>query len=111
MARIRKIFLYLFLIFVIISLIKNIFDYQKKYQFYLGFKNSLEKEKKENLSLKTEYLKKTDPAELEKTIRNRLNLTRPDEAVVIIPEPSPTPIIIIPTPIPNWRQWWMVYFK
>jgi len=111
MANVRRLLLYLFLIFIIISLIKNIIDYRKKYNFYLGFKQDFEKEKKKNIEYKTEYLKKTDHNELEKTIRNRLNLSKPDELVVIMQRPTPTPFIITPTPLPNWRQWMNLYFK
>ncbi len=111
MADIRRFLLYAFLVFIIISLIKNIIDYRNKYNFYLGYKQDFEEETKKNIEYKTEYLKKTDPKELEKTIRNRLNLSKPGEMVVIIPQLTPTPTVITPTPAPNWQQWTNLYFK
>ena len=92
-------------------MIKNIINYREKYSFYLGYKQDFEKEKKKNIEYKTEYLKKTDPNELEKTIRNRLNLSKPDELVIIMSRPTPTPFILTPTPPPNWQQWVNLYFK
>lgn len=111
MATVRKLLLYFFLIFIIVSLIKNIIDYKNKYGFYLSYKQDFENEKKKNIEHKTEYLKKTDPKELEKTIRNKLNLSKEGEMVVIIPQLSPTPMVLTPTPAPNWQQWMDLYFK
>lgn len=111
MTLIKKIIFFLILIFLFSSLTKNLFDYQKNFQFYKGFKDNFEKEKKTNISLKTEYLKKSDPNEIEKTIRNKLNLLRPDEIALMIPAPTPTPTPIIIPKIPIYQQWWRVFFK
>ncbi len=111
MSLIKKILFFSIVIFLFFSLTKNIFDYQKKYQLYLEFKNEYGAAKKQNIALKTQLLLESDPKEIEKTIRDKLNLTKPGEAVIIIPQPSPTPVVVTPTPAPNWQQWWEVYFK
>jgi len=111
MQIIKKVIIVLFLLFLFSSLTKNIFNYQKKLSFYESFKKDYENEKRKNLSLKTEILKKSGPNEVEKIIRNKLNLSKPEETTIILPEPSPTPIIISPTPIPNWQQWLKVFVK
>ncbi len=101
----KKIFIIFMIVFLSSSLIRNIFDYQKKIDFYKKYKQELAEVKKENINLKTEVLKKTAPYELEKTIRDKLNLSRPDELSVILPKPSPSPIPITPTPYKNWQKW------
>lgn len=110
MRYIRTFLIGFFFLFVLISLIKNIIDFQEKKTFYQGFQNEYETEKKRNITLKTQILKESDRNELEKTIRNKLNLLRPDETAIILPQPTPTPVIITPTTAPNWYQWKEVFF-
>jgi len=105
MSLLKNAFLVFLVIFLSSSLIRNIFDYQKKIDFYKKYQNELAQEKKKKLSLQTEVLKKTDPYELEKTIRDKLNLSKSDEMSVILPKPSPTQTQISPTPLANWQQW------
>lgn len=106
-----RVLLSLLFIFIVFTLVKNIIDYQDKIKFYNQYQQEYEAQKKKNLSLQTEILKKTDPFEVEKTIRNKLNLSKEGEIDIILPKPSPTPVIVTPTPLPNWRQWWNVFFK
>lgn len=111
MRLLKNLFLIFLVIFLSSSLVRNIIDYQKKKDFFEKFKTQVEKEKKKQLTLKTEILKKTDAYQLEKTIRNKLNLAKPDETVVILPLPTPTPKLITLPPLPNWQQWWQVFFR
>ena len=111
MRLLKNLFLIFLVIFLSSSLIRNIVDYQKKKDFFSKFKALVQKEEKKKLSLKTDILKKSDPYELEKKIRNKLNLTRPDEVSIILPLPTSTPVPITPTPLPNWQQWWRVFFN
>jgi len=101
----------LLIIFLFFSLTKNFFDYLQNIQFYQSYKENYEKEKKRNISLKTEILKKSNPEEVEKTIRDKLNLLQPGEESIILPNPTPTPTISIPAPLPNWQQWWETFFQ
>lgn len=110
MKFLRKIVFFLLLLFFFSSLTKNLFDYGKKLSFFEDFRKEYEKEKKRNIELKTQLLKKSDPNEIEKTIRNKLNLLRPDEVVIILKQPTPTPTVITPTPLPNYLQWLKVFF-
>lgn len=86
-------------------------DYQKKLAFYQDYKKNYEKEKKQNIVFKTELLKQSDPHEIEKTIRNKLNLLKPDEVAIIMRQPTPTPAIVTPTPLPNYLQWLQVFSR
>lgn len=107
----RRIMIGILLFFLFTSLIKNFYEYRKNYNFYESYKNNYEKAKKENSELKTEIVKQNDPAELEKTIRNKLDLVKPNETAVIVPLPTPTPIIITPTPLPPYQQWFHLFFQ
>jgi len=108
---IKKAVFVLVLVFLATSLVKNIYNYYDKQQFYNDYKDTLKKEASKNISLKTQILKKGDPNELEKTIRNKLNLSKEGETVVVLAMPSPTPVMVIPTPLPNWQKWWNVFVK
>lgn len=87
------------------------FDYKNKLSFYQQFKQNYEKEKKRNIELKTEIVRKKSTEEIEKTIRNDLNLLKDNEIALIVPSPTKTPVSVTPTPLPNWKQWWGLYFK
>jgi len=110
MKILRKIVFFLLLLFFFSSLAKNLLDYRNKVSFYQGYREDHEKEKKRNIELKTQLLKKSDVNEIEETIRNKLNLLKPGEVAIILKQPTPTPVIITPTPLPNYLQWWEVFF-
>lgn len=110
MEIVRKIVFLLFMIFFFTSLTRSYFEYQKNVKFYKSYQEGYEKEKKKNITLKTEVLKQSDPNEIEKTIRNKLNLLRENEIALIIPEPSPTPTPVITPVVPIYKQWWVVFF-
>ncbi|MBI3620235.1 septum formation initiator family protein [Candidatus Roizmanbacteria bacterium] len=102
----------LFLLFILFSsLIKNIFDYRNKIAFYRDYQTQYETEKKRNLVLHTQILKKSDPQEVEKTIRNRLNLSKENEMTVILAEPSPTPTSLPEPSLANWQKWKNLFFS
>ncbi|OGK15263.1 hypothetical protein A2774_02445 [Candidatus Roizmanbacteria bacterium RIFCSPHIGHO2_01_FULL_39_12c] len=110
MKLVRRIVLLLLTLFFFSALTKSLFDYRKNLSFYQQYFEEYEREKKKNIELKTQLLKKSDPNELEKTIRNKLNLLKPGEVAIILKQPTPTPVIITPTPLPNYLQWWQVFF-
>ena len=111
MKLIKNIVFLFLLIFLFSSLLRNLFGYKSKLQFYQQFKQNFDKEKKRNIELKTEVVRKKSLEEIEKTIRNNLNLLKDNEVALILPSPTKTPISITPTPLPNWWQWWELYFK
>jgi hypothetical protein len=109
----NKVKMSLFLVFsffLILSLSKNIFDYQKKIQFYNSYKNDPEEEKRKNLALKSQIQRSKDLYSKEADIRNKLNLLKPGELTVIIP------ITLTPTPPPQpkkeiFQQWLELFIK
>jgi len=110
MKLIKNIFFIFLLIFLFSSLLRNLFGYKSKLDFYNQFKQNFEKEKKRNIELRTEVVRKKSTEEIEKTIRNDLNLLKDNEIALIIPSPPIIPITATPTPAPNWQQWWELYF-
>jgi len=105
----NTVFIFL-LIFLFSSLLTNLFSYKSKLDFYQQFKQNFEKEKKRNIELKTEVVRKKNTEEIEKIIRNDLNILKDNEIALIIPSPAKTPVSVTPTPLPNWKQWWELYF-
>jgi cell division protein FtsB len=111
MKLLRKIIFILLVLFFLFSLTKNFFNYQRNLDFYNNYKDDYEKEKKQNVTLKTQILKKSDLYEIEKVIRNKLNLSRPNEVPIIVPPTTPTPMLISPTPAPPYQQWLSLFFN
>lgn len=111
MRIIRGFFFAILFIFLAFSLVKNISEYRRNLQFYKGYKEAAEAEKKRNIELKTKKVQKTSMREIEKTIRNKLGLLQPQEIAVIIPAPSPSPTPAITPQIPVYKQWWNVFFR
>jgi len=69
-------------------------------------------EKRRELSQKYQYYQ--TPEFIEEEARNKLNMARPGETIVIIP-PNLNEIINhsksqVNSPLPNWRQWWNLFF-
>lgn len=92
-------------IFFSFSLTKNLFEYRRNLEFYESYKEEYKKVKEQNNKLQAKLVKMNDFYEMEKKIRNNLNLLKWSETAVIIPKPSPTPTVITPTPQPNYEQW------
>lgn len=111
MNLLKKIVLTLLVIFFLTSLTKNLTEYRKNLTFYQSFKKQYEAEKKKNISLKTRALKKSDPNEIEKTIRNKLNLAKPNEITIMIEDPTPTQVPRVTPYLPSYQQWYEVFFK
>jgi cell division protein FtsB len=111
MALAKKFFLILVLIFTFTLLIKNFNWYKKTLNFYQQYKNEFQKEKNRNIYLKTQLVRKKSITEIEKTIRDKLNLSKENEYVIILPSIAPTVITPTLTPLPNYLQWWHIFAK
>ncbi len=111
MHNIRRIVLFLVAFFFVSALSKSIFDYRKNLAFYEQYKQEFEAEKKRNIELKTQLVKTEDSYEFEKTVRNKLNLHKEDEVIVVIPNPTPTVLSPTPTVVPNYMKWLDIFMK
>lgn len=106
---IKNILFFFIAISLIFSLSKNILDFKSKQDFSSEIQSELKKAEIENAQLKSSRTKAKDPYEVEKILRNKLNLTRPGEYILILPTPelSPSPT---PTPIQQpYKQWLEVF--
>lgn len=110
MFTLKRIILGFLILFFLSSLTRNFFEYRRNVEFYQGYKKNYEDIKKRNTELKTELVKNNDPYQVEKTIRDKLNLAKQNEVAVLLQEPTPTPTVISPTPIPNHIQWYNTFF-
>lgn len=106
-----KLLLGLIILFLLWLLTRNIFEYQKNWRFYQSLQQEYAAVKQENTKLKTGLLLASESASLEQTIRNRLNLAKDGEYVVILPTPTVSQISPTPTPAPIYEQWFHVYFR
>jgi hypothetical protein len=107
----RKIVFFIVLFFLVISFIRNITDYQKNISFYDQTKNNFDKAILENKELKVRKQSGSSPFEVEKNLRNKQNLLRKDEIIVIVPSPSPFPTPYVrPTDLP-YKQWLHLFFE
>lgn len=102
---IKIIFLAGFLIFLGYFLTQNIFDYQRKIDFYKQIMQEKDVEVKRTHSLNNELAKNKDIDQIERNIRQKLNLLKEKEIAVILPNISITPT---PKPLPtktNLQLW------
>lgn len=107
----RKIVFFIVLFFLVVSLIRNVTDYQRNMSFYDQTKNNFYKALRKNKELKVHKQASSSPFEVEKNLRNKQNLLRKNEIIVIIPPPQLTPTPIIkPTEAP-YRQWMRLFFQ
>jgi hypothetical protein len=107
----RKIAFLIVLLFLVISLIRNLFDYQRNLSFYDQTKTNFQKALLKNKELVIRKQANASPFEIEKNLRNKQNLLRKNELIIIIPSPSP-----IPTPAAKpseypYRQWMRLFFQ
>jgi len=107
----RKVVFIIVLLFLVISLLRNVSDYQRNISFYDQIKNNFDKASQENKALKVHKQAGSSPFEIEKNLRNKQNLIREDELIVIIPSPSVVPTSYVrPTDAP-YRQWLQLFFQ
>lgn len=111
MLALKRIVMGLLAVFFLISLSRNLLEYQKNLAFYNDYKSEYQIEKRRNEELKTQYVKTQDAYEFEKTVRNKLNMHKKNEVILVVPEPTPTVVQQTPTPEPNYAQWIDVFFK
>ncbi len=110
MSKLRSIVLLILFIFFITSLTRNLVGYYKNLSYHKDYADRYKEEDKRNRTLKTQVLKEKDPNELEKTIRNKLNLSQPNEIVIMVPTVTPTPTVYIKPTVPVYKEWIDVLF-
>ena len=110
----KKIF---FVIFILVSLviinnlIHSVYTTWEKKDLIAVAQKNLEKEKEENLRLKSQLSVINSEQFVEKEARDKLFLVKPGEQKVLMPEDSNLKTQDKKySQIPNWQQWWNLFF-
>lgn len=107
----RKILFIIVLFFLIVSLIRNVGDYNKNLTFYDETKVNFQAAQEKNKALVIRKRSNSSDFEIEKNLRDKQSLVRDNEYMIIIPSPSPTPLPYRgPTEAP-FRQWVRLFFE
>lgn len=100
-----RIAFFIFAIFLMASLVRSILSVREKENIVIEEEKRLEALKKEKKILDQSLEKLDSPLFLEKQAREKLNLGKDGEYVVVLPISSPFPS---PTPSPvleHWEEW------
>lgn len=103
----------IFEVYLIISFSRSVWDLWEKQEAIETARDSVAKLTDENKKLKSrlEYVKSEEF--MEKEAREKLNLVKPGETIVIIPQSvlEAATASAAPTPVPpNWEQWMRLFF-
>lgn len=103
--------LILFCLTLSINLVRSYINLTQKGDVVIETKKKLQEAKDKQDQLKRELAMVESPEYIEKQAREKLNLGKEDEIVLILPSVSP---FITPTPIPQpdfptWRKWVNVF--
>jgi cell division protein DivIC len=101
-------------LFVAIGVIGSIWDlYHRKDIVAVREKKLLELQK-ENKTLKEKLTEVLSPGFVEREARDKLGMAKPGETVALVGQPgsdeSRLPEDFLTPPLPNWKQWWQVFF-
>lgn len=95
----------------IVSLSRSIYSLWKKGEIVRDIQEtlSIKQHEQEDLKDKLSYVQSQEY--IEKAARDRLNLSREGETVVVIPDLSLSePQTASIAALPNWQQWWKLFF-
>jgi hypothetical protein len=107
----RKVVFMIVLFFLVVSLVRNVADYQHNLSFYNQTKSNYDKAAVQNKEMKVQKQSGLSPFEVEKNLRNKQNMLRDNEIIVIIPSPTPLPTPFrAPTEAPP-KQWMRLFFR
>lgn len=109
-STIKQTILILFLLSLIVSLAKNILDYYKKNEFFSQFEQTIQKLEKENKEIADEIEKNRLQFSYEEVLRNKMNMTKPGEYVILLPPQKPSNITPTPT-VSTGQQWLHLYLQ
>lgn len=92
-------------IILIINLSRSVADLLGKGKIIEKTENRLSEAQKKNRQLKEKLAEVQSESYVEKQAREKLNLAREGEVVVILPKITPEPEVEEPREIPNWQKW------
>jgi cell division protein FtsB len=101
-------------ILVIVGLSRSLFDLWKRRDIVTERKIALEAVEAENVRLKKALEESQTPEFIEKQAREKLNLAKPDEIVVVVAQASTSGSSPqeghMSDDKPSWRVWWELFF-
>lgn len=109
----KKVFFVIFLLisfFIINNLIRSIYTTWKKEDLLSNAQKRLEKERRENMRLKSELSVVGSQEFIEKEARDKLFLAKEGEQKVLLPKESEESQKEKKENIPNWQQWRNLFF-
>lgn len=105
------VFLFLALgIFLIFNLSKNIWSLWQREERLREARKRLEILKRKNVELKRKLELVQEPEFVEREAREKLNLAKPEETIVILPPITLSESTPQAVPLPNWKRWWRLFF-
>lgn len=112
MRKLIAIIILAFEAYLIITLSRSVWELWHKRDEYSQIQARVAQLKEENNRRQSEARYAQTPQFIEKEAREKLNLVKPDETVVIIPQNvlrEATASAEV-TPIPNWQQWLRLFW-
>jgi cell division protein FtsB len=100
-------------LFIINNFSHSIYGLWQKQDLITEAKKELAHEQQEHTSLTQQLRAVTTPSYIEEEARNKLLLVKPGEAVVVLPQPTPTTLATqhtSPKRLPPWQQWYQLLF-
>jgi len=106
-------FFLIFTLLLFLNVIRSYFAFQNRRSIVSQVQIKLQKTKEENENLKRQLARVESKEYIEEEARNKLNMGREGEMILILPSVSP---ITEPTPIPidttsNPEKWLRIFFK
>ncbi|OGK15200.1 hypothetical protein A2690_00280 [Candidatus Roizmanbacteria bacterium RIFCSPHIGHO2_01_FULL_39_12b] len=95
---------------LIASLTNSLNEYRKKQNFYNTYEKQLQNERVTNKKLKSKIAQSRDYFIIEEIIREKLNKTKPNEYIIIMPPPKQVAQSISQHTKPTYRQWMDLFF-
>lgn len=109
-----RLVLFILGIVIIVGLSRSLFDLWKRRDIVVERKTALEAVEAENVRLKKALEEAQTPEFIEKQAREKLNLAKPDEVVVIVAKATGSGTLFQQgensIKKPSWRVWWELFF-
>lgn len=99
-------------LYLIVTLSKSIIDILQKGKSTSNIETTVSDLRKQNITLKNKLKDVQSQEYVEKIARDKLNMAKPGESIVILPEEIQNPKIevINKIEIPNWQKWYQLFF-
>lgn len=95
----------IFGLFLIISLSRSVWELYGKKDIFDNTEIRLQKVREENQVLQKQLAEVTSPGYVEKQAREKLNLAKAGEVIVILPEVTPALEAKPARELANWQKW------